>query len=561
MAIVVKVVEHTLPNCCGFLSNSDKKFVESASFAVFHCSKVGESNQNGFVLQVFASKPPFEYLHLNRIFLQKLGLSVGDELMLEQVKDVNYCQWMEIKPETFEDWNIIENTSEVIEEDFLRQIRVVQEDLSFVLFLSSGISVNFRVVQIGSKLPKGSAALISNTTQVMVAPLSQPKVTEYAQKSTVTEAPHDNVALFNPLRFFIVHNNIQLYLRVMPHGFSKKLKVKLPISTVVTIGKGKYVKTKIYRVIRPYATSIYINLVELPEASIELQSQLASIHEALRQLPKGHCFVSSDLQQQGLQSSMRLLCIPANECEIRQLKRVLYSSSVNLKPHQLETIIKHNFKDQPYIPFIIPDSGCEITLKNHDGRFTVKFVSSEGIDSTKRCSLFLVDKLPTFQQSEHEIKIPPQPEQKLVPNFGEKQTKSDLFEAQSKIVDNILQYLKPVCQKPHCFSLKIDCNEFKGKSPDNVSLFLEQKLRLLEARWPSVLFLDQFDFLNNSLEDEERSKFIAKVYLKISSLIYDYNITVVATTKSQHSLADGALRCHGKRFFTLVMEITQISQS
>lgn len=52
---------------------------------------------------------------------------------------------MEIVPETYNDWNIIENTSCIIEEIFLQQIRVLQPEMSFVLHLSPGITANLRV--------------------------------------------------------------------------------------------------------------------------------------------------------------------------------------------------------------------------------------------------------------------------------------------------------------------------------------------------------------------------------------------------------------------------------
>ncbi|CAD5234279.1 unnamed protein product [Bursaphelenchus xylophilus] len=591
MAIVVRVVEHKSPNCYGFLSNFPNKFIESSSFAVFKCSRV-EAPETSFALQVFASKPPFEYLHLNRVFIQRLGLNLNDQLILEQVRDVNYCQWMEIKPETFEDWNIVENTSEVIEEDFLRQLRVVQEDLPFVLFLSSGISINFKVVQIGPKLPKGAPALISNATQVMVAPLSQPKLSEYSSGCNHPDILHDSVSLFNPLRFFISPGKPQMTLRILPKVYLKTLKVKLPNSTVVTIGNENYVKTTIYRVIRPGATSIYINLVVLPKRSTALYGNLETIHDVLSKLPNGHCYISYDLQQQGLQPFMRILCFPVNEYEIRPLKTILYSSSVLLKPRSLEMALKDAFKNNLYVPFLISGAGCEVALANPDGHFKVKLIPTEGIDATKQCGVFLMDKLPEFRQSEHEIKIPPSPEQKTVHNFGEKPSKLQSFQFQSTFSAEILVYLSTICQQHECngfntlicgeefsgkttileilsaslyqklkvFSLKVDCNEFKGKSPDNIALFLDQKLRYLQNRWPSVLFLDEFDFLNKEFEDEERSKFISKVYLKISSLITDYKIPVVATARSYHFLSSDALTFNGRRFFTLVKEMPQLDQ-
>lgn len=68
------------------------------------------------------------------------------------------------------------------------------------------------------------------------------------------------------------------------------------------------------------------------------------------------------------------------------------------------------------------------------------------------------------------------------------------------------------------FSSRIDCNEWKGKSPEAISSLLEWRLKMLKTRAPSILLLDNLDFLNVHLEDEDRRRFISKVYLSEFSM-------------------------------------------
>jgi hypothetical protein len=75
------------------------------------------------------------------------------------------------------------------------------------------------------------------------------------------------------------------------------------------------------------------------------------------------------------------------------------------------------------------------------------------------------------------------------------------------------------------FASRIDCNEFKGtlfrsfnsneflgKSPDSIGTLLDARLKVLRIRTPALLLLDNFDFLNSQVEDEDRRRFISKVY-------------------------------------------------
>lgn len=53
-----------------------------------------------------------------------------------------------------------------------------------------------------------------------------------------------------------------------------------------------------------------------------------------------------------------------------------------------------------------------------------------------------------------------------------------------------------------------------GKT-DSIEKVLNEKILMLKARKPAVLLLDNLDFLNVHLDDEERKKFVDKIYRSI----------------------------------------------
>lgn len=113
------------------------------------------------------------------------------------------------------------------------------------------------------------------------------------------------------------------------------------------------------------------------------------------------------------------------------------------------------------------------------------------------------------------------------PNFGGKSTLMQL------IANSLFDEMR-------IFASRIDCNEFKGthfntrfatrfkqslsgKSPDTVGNLLDVRLKILKIRTPALLLLDNLDFLNSQVEDEDRRRFISKVY---TSVFFTYLVNV-----------------------------------
>ncbi|KAK6034025.1 hypothetical protein COOONC_28472 [Cooperia oncophora] len=55
-----------------------------------------------------------------------------------------------------------------------------------------------------------------------------------------------------------------------------------------------------------------------------------------------------------------------------------------------------------------------------------------------------------------------------------------------------------------CLSVRVDCSSWKGKSTEIIERCLLTEIKLLSKRVPSLLVLDDFDFLSHSSEEELR---------------------------------------------------------
>ncbi|KAE9550018.1 hypothetical protein FO519_006768 [Halicephalobus sp. NKZ332] len=94
------------------------------------------------------------------------------------------CQKLDLEPETFEDWNILENSSCVVEELFLDQVRILQNGMSFVLFVGPNVPVKFKVVRTEPETGRESAVMIDNSTEVVVIPKENPMKDRFPSRAS-----------------------------------------------------------------------------------------------------------------------------------------------------------------------------------------------------------------------------------------------------------------------------------------------------------------------------------------------------------------------------------------
>ncbi|KAI6191380.1 Peroxin-1 [Aphelenchoides bicaudatus] len=609
MAILVKIQEHKLPNCIGYLSDSPSTFPQSNSCGIFHCSGIeSSSSRKCFALQVYGNRPPFYYLHLNRVFIERQGFKVEDQIILTPVENVVTCQWMEIVPESYNDWNIIESTSCIIEEIFLQQIRVFQPGMVFILHLSQGITASLRVAQLMPKITDGSAVLANNSTQVLVAPINNPSTSKNQRPvdGKATSNISESAGFRDPIASFLCQKSVctPKFMRVLPKSLINIDDFHLPCHTLISISQedASYLKAELIQIEGSDLTGPSVaTLILLPKNGNALTGNWKQLFESLQNESVDSCWPSDDLRSLGLNCFTRLKCRKLKRKNVRKVTSLNYSCSIKTSPEIVrKSLLEYYQNDLIYMPCLLPNN--EVLLKLSYGVepknfYFVRLSSDQIQNQPNSCGYFWTDSFPQLKDDGNTLKLRTESETKrssIPDNFAQTQSNEILvFDFQKAVCNNFIDSLKTrlklatdlsmghllitgasfggkstlmqlianlLFDELRIFATRIDCNEFKGKSPDSIKNLLDARLKLLKTRTPSLLLLDNLDFLNSQVEDEDRRRFISKTYSKIARLITDSRIQVIASASSRASLPSDLINFNGQQFFTDFLEISPMKK-
>ncbi|GMT32996.1 hypothetical protein PFISCL1PPCAC_24293, partial [Pristionchus fissidentatus] len=161
---------HSWTNCFGYAVREGTRLAQLPPtlpplgfFRVRHCE-----NENLTATVQILGVPPFSTLLLNASFARLLGFDEGDEVIIESLPPPLSCESVEIGPLTTNDYQIMESGCDAIENGLLSQLRIVSPRSRFIFFMSSSLSVAFRVVSINPSPPLGRFCLLTNSTELHV---------------------------------------------------------------------------------------------------------------------------------------------------------------------------------------------------------------------------------------------------------------------------------------------------------------------------------------------------------------------------------------------------------
>uniref|UniRef100_A0A7E4VS65 Peroxisomal ATPase PEX1 n=1 Tax=Panagrellus redivivus TaxID=6233 RepID=A0A7E4VS65_PANRE len=614
MTFVVKIIENPSQlNCFGYLLRTPTTTPSSHAFGVFHCTQIHANNPATFVIQVFGEQSPFSFIQFHPIFAHVLGVAAGDELVLEPVSQIPTCTSMEIYPETYEDWNVIETTAVVIEDLFLDQIRIVSTGMQFVLFVAQNVAVKFRVLSTTPADAPEGAVIASNMTEVLVAPRVQSKKTPIhgsinsqsgpprsfadkigdSAKSTILNqftCPEERSRVLRILSTDLVDFDFQ-HLKFGNQNYIIALNEE----------RSSMIRKSLVNIGKP--SNQFLFLIELPQSSCN--EYIQEVINLLQKYP-GHCITSSPELHQFIECTTIKInyLTPSDVTVVRELYVSDESaldidgdaSDIDLKA--IRNVLYQNFNsDDVYLPVIVPEDGIFVDLPV-DG--TTKSFRLESRHSHDNCNIFWPDSMPNitavYPNDDTVASKRPKPSENVesavsFTNFGTLNfSKSALRNQVDQIVavyneittssESKLEYralitghhgsgrstlLKLIANHSfleNCvFSVYINCNGWKSKSVETVQKQLSDALKFVQKRKPSILFLDNIDFLNVNLDDEDRSKFVAKVYYYIAKALFSTpDVSIVATAKSIHDLPPALLAVDSKRLFDSVFEVVSLNQ-
>lgn len=166
---------HSLSNCFGYaklltainatndLSTVNEQFNGPllGSFRMRSCD-----NPNIYCdLQLFGQLP-FTNVFINSVFAEVSGFQERQEVILEKMNCKTYCSYIEVAPRTDNDYSVIAQSQASIENEFLNQIRLVSQNMIIPHFLSPGVYVQFRILNIVPAT--GSSVVLNNNTELHV---------------------------------------------------------------------------------------------------------------------------------------------------------------------------------------------------------------------------------------------------------------------------------------------------------------------------------------------------------------------------------------------------------
>ncbi|KAI1730590.1 ATPase family associated with various cellular activities (AAA) domain-containing protein [Ditylenchus destructor] len=366
------------------------------SYGHFYCSRVslcsnGEIHEPHAILQCFAGHaPPFTVLFLNDLFLRRCGFCDGDQVILTAAEDVRQCESAELIPETYEDWNIIQNSTDVIEEIFLHQIRILHADMPFVLFLGSGIAANFRT---GKTIPdhRNSPFLVTTETQILVKPIdntsdnTSPLISERLSSSDIPV--HECVQRLDSFIFnnsnYASHETCSDIFRILPKSAFPICDTLGVISEIVNMvlifdesDCPSFVKSLIVQVesLETGSTkcAILINLAALRQHCFPANNIFGhSAYEILESYHNighyKHCWISPHLRKQGFDDCTHMkINFHTEASQFEQLPSFELCSSRQQDENIIIDMVRRSFAELSrslYFPLIFPTDGSQISLK------------------------------------------------------------------------------------------------------------------------------------------------------------------------------------------------------
>lgn len=340
-------------------------------------------------------------------------------------------------------------------------------------------------------------------------------------------------------------------------------------------------------------------VVAVPPVSISSGLNLKSISGVLKSYNKPcHCIFPS-------KDHLAYSTIWLTSLE-RQFVKTLTSVDVSFSKEDMEWIFHNSRKDDVHEalrdivsvhPILIPLDGLLLTASIR-GRQVMVHVSpssgekvSEGPRQAKS-SCFIVNAACAFKlKSEPSASLPSSNPSSEPENYGFVQHDPFIdFESQHALVNELVSWasyswshkgfghallLGPegsgktsvaallshkLAKSQCCLSVRIDCSSWKGKQSEQIEKSVDAEITSLSTRVPSLLILDDFDFLSVFNEEEQRQLAVERVFEMLRRVLFATTVPVLVIAKHLKSLHKSIVNPGGRRIFSLTKTIPPLTQ-
>ncbi|KAJ1920830.1 Peroxisome biosynthesis protein pex1 [Mycoemilia scoparia] len=122
-----------------------------------------------------------DIIEIDGTFATALGLTEGTMVVMEYIKRVSSCNFAEVVPRHYDDWEILELNAGAVEERLLSQTKVIAPNQPLLFWLNPSTSIILNTTQIS---PSAPVALLDNDTEIAVAPKQRKSATTLNNSNT-----------------------------------------------------------------------------------------------------------------------------------------------------------------------------------------------------------------------------------------------------------------------------------------------------------------------------------------------------------------------------------------
>ncbi|CAG9540984.1 unnamed protein product [Cercopithifilaria johnstoni] len=622
---------HQRRNCFGYIQQRYSDIARTTSIQVNATTSGAyniircENRTDCGIIQVFAPNDHSCYrskiLFINKIFADLFGLRENEEVIVQKIKMAPVCSSFEVELASAEDWDVVQNSSQRIEELLLEQIQLITVGQTYPVWIAQNLYIYFTVARIETFSSSMQNACLCEFTEVHVKPFySNPSNPEKNNSRDVLGVLPASFAcrmkdLFSNLEPTPFLFRIQDYCgsvfnktsaRVLPEilvddVFLKKLDILAVFRLNFSHGNSEIIAISTVCNSETGRTT-HALLIELPIAC----SRFAALRDCLKRYDPHHCIFSPGLYQLMNGEFEWINVSPLQRDHIYHLETLEVLSEGKLPDDFNEHLRDHLWKTYRHYPIIVPVDGLKVEINlTHRDRIQCRIRPhlDEKNDRSRKCFVFTNDMFPALEYPNTEsIKdnfIQMQGTKvnedihKAVVNFGGWKNEAVKFSFQVAFIEKCYTYIIYHLEKPAFSSLGnvfivgnksagkttilhllaekllrsrlavysecLYCSEWNGKSIEKFQDVLKAAMTRLRRRYPSVLFLDNLDFLLHGQDEDARNVRLEKCAELIRNLATENDLLIVATACTKHEVVELFSLNTGGRFFGQVEGINELS--
>ncbi|MCP9262927.1 hypothetical protein DINM_006295 [Dirofilaria immitis] len=496
------------------------------------------------------------------------------QVIVQKVETAPVCSLFEVELTSVEDWNVVQNSSQRIEKLLLAQIQLITVGQTYPIWIAQNLYVYFTVARIETSSSLMQNACLCEFTQVHVKPFySNPSSLEKNNSRDLLEIQDYcgnflNRTVARVLPEVLIRNVFLEELDILAVFRLSYDQINSEIITLSTVYNNETGQT---------AHALFIELSMI-------SSRFAALRDCLKRYEPHHCAFSPRLYQLMNGEYEWISVSPLPKDHIYQLETLEILSDVRFVTRNFnECLRNHLWKTCQYYPIIVPVDGLKVEMNLTCCRIRPHFDEKKN-EKFRKCFVFSNDVFPLLQYRNiesvkdrfvqlEETSVNEYIHQAVF-SFGEWKNEAVEFseKAENKqvgcnrrfwdaeiieLVGNksagkttILQFLAEKLLHSHLavYSECLHCSDWNGKSIEKFQDVLKAALVRLRRRYPSVLFLDDLDFLLHSQDEDVRNVRLERCVELLRNLTNGNDLLIVATACTKRDIIELFSMNAGGRF-------------